>query len=344
MLFASFVALAFGGSALPADVANLEKSVQAYRQSVQELDTSTANTIAYAAKVHQVAANATERKALQKRLMDELNAKLPEAAGSSRAQEEVEKAAVEFQKAESERAAALHALRAAKAWAGENATAAETAKHEALERAAAQASDAADAARHQLDARVKEANERSEALRRAEVEQADKIERDAQTLVHAAREHESAAKKAMRGAVNEGEEQSARLMRHGNVSERVGERMENSAEFWAEGHEHAIEKAGDAASDDLERIYGPVLEAAGRAKSQAEDAARSRADKNRDISRRADRLELLDVPESKQFSAQTMGAGYWMSGILAVRRRSAAPLPEPRLGARKLRRVALLGP
>jgi ElaB/YqjD/DUF883 family membrane-anchored ribosome-binding protein len=337
MLFASFVVVAFSGSAaLPADLADMEKSVKAYREAVQKLDTESATSIAYATKVHHVAANATEREAVQKHLMDELTAKLPEAEACNKAEGEVEKAASALRKAESERAAAMHAVRAARAWTGENATAEEKAKHAELERAAAKSSADAEAARTELDDRVKDAQAKSAALRRASVEQADKIERDAHTLMHAAREHESAAKKAMRGAIHEGEEQSARLMRHGNVSERVGERMEDQAEFWAEGHEHAIEHAGDQASDDLERIYAPVLQMAQKARDQAEDADRRRSEKYRAVTRSADRLMAVNPPES----TQSTGAAFWVSGVagvavivgLVVRRRPERSLAEPLLG------------
>jgi hypothetical protein len=146
----------------------------------------------------------------------------------------------------------------------------------------------------------------------------------------------------MREAIREGQEQSARLMRHGNVSERVGEHMENQAEFWAEGHEHAIEKAADQESDDLERIYAPVLEMAHKARSAAMDEERQRDEKLRSVRRSAARLELLDVTEEVPAAQEKSSVGVWgaASGVLGaglvvvglVRRRSVVNLDEPLLG------------
>ena len=42
------------------------------------------------------------------------------------------------------------------------------------------------------------------------------------------------------------------------MDEHEAERMRGRAEHASEGHEHAIENAGDRLADDLEEIYGAV--------------------------------------------------------------------------------------
>jgi hypothetical protein len=354
MLFSCFAVLSLSDTALPKGLTDLEKSVQAYHESVNELETETASAVAYAAKVHYVAGNETKREALQKELIEELNAKLPEAAEYSKAEAAVEDAATELRKAEKDRAAAQHALQAERAWNGQNASKADQAKYAKLQSDVAEANKNMDAARDHLDAKVAYAEKKSAALRQAAVEQADKISHNAHKLMSAAKEQESEAKKAMRKAIEVGRKESARLMRNGNVSERVGEKMEDQTEFWAERHEHAIENAGDSAQDDLERIYEPVLEMASRARSKAMDGERERAEKLRGLTRSADRLQLLaigttvepDVELQKERAASWVGTGFsglwgaWagvfgavavMVGIV-VRRRPVRMDAEPLLG------------
>jgi len=348
MLFSCFAILALSDTALPKELVDLEKSVRAYHESVHELETETASTVAYAAKVHYVAGNATRRAALQKELIEELNAKLSESGECSKAEAAVEDAAGEFRKAEKERAAAEHALQAERAWNGQNASAADKAKYQKLQSDAAEANKNLDAAREQLDAAVQNAEKMSAAFRQAAVEQADKISRDAKKLIHAAREPESDAKKAMRKAIEVGREESARLMRHRNVSQQAGERLQGQSESWAEGHEDVIENAGDHANDDVERIYGPVLEMADRVRSQAEDSSRQRAENFRSVRRSADRLQLLDIGTTEEPERVASWTGTGMGGVwgawgcvfgataaivgVAVRRRTVRLDAEPLLG------------
>jgi hypothetical protein len=338
------VALAVASSEdLPDALKTLANSTDAFAASIAKLDKKTDAVVADAALTDKVASNKTARKAV----LDYMGSALAEGMPSSKAYEKADDAAIDaagaLQKADLEAKQAKLALVHARHWAGDsNLTPSEQEGLEKLRNASRDADENLVAAKKELRAKVEKAKSASKDLLEATHAYAKTFDEHVDELLQAARRHEAAAKKAMRGAIAEGRKAAQKEMKDRKMSEQTGEEARGKAEEWAEDHEEAIERASDSAHDDLERVYEPVKRMVADAKDDAEREDRSHRDRLDRLLEKGERVELVQVVGEQEEIPQGSSWMFWGAGYSAVavgallvaasRRRVGVDLQQPLLG------------
>lgn len=274
-----------------ARVAAAVKANEEYQKAVSELDSETKDIVAEAAREHIRVKNATRVEAVRKKLLEGLRGRVPQLKEFAELFPKAEADAARYRAAVEEAAAGRHKLHMDAAWKGATAAAADTAADQDAKAAQEEKEAAVDKLSRELNDRLDTLSKLNEEALDAQKKMAVEVARHAEKLIEAGREQERAAKHAMREAIRKGAEAARAAQKARTMDEHEAERMRGRAEHESEGHEHAIENAGDRLADDLEEIYGAVKRAAHHAKDHDDEEAEQRSHRVRELRRGAERVK-----------------------------------------------------
>jgi len=339
----NFLLLTLAAGAATADAppnpkeAALAKASEEYKKAMSTLDSETKDIVAEAAKEHVRAKNATRVEAVRKAMLKGLRERVPQLKEFAELLPKAEADAARYRAAVEEAAAARHKLHMDAAWKGttlEAAASADASDDAKADQDAKAAQEKAEAAVDKLSAQLGDVLDTLEKLNAAALEaqkdMAEKVARHAGKLIDAGREQEREAKHAMREAIRKGAEAAEAAQKARTMDEHEAEKEREAAEKFGEGHEHAIENAGDRLADDLEEIFGAVKRAAHHAKDHDDEEAEQRSHRIRELRRGAERVKR----------AAAAHAHAEATAMAALEETPSAPL---RLPTWALAGVALLG-